>query len=204
MKRHLREKLTVQDIKNIIENGLPERSQDLQKFQEMAYPIKQIIEDLHTPKLRQKRLSHLLLIFYFRDTEYFNYWVGELSGYTPAVAFIKGKHKRPPSDFIYTHLWKGYDDPDYTEHLYQATFENALDDEEENRKKQEKIENRKIPALPWVYVKQHEDIHGVHDFTESFHLWISTILASEGVIKTPVIREKINELIHEYPYQINS
>ncbi|WP_041611136.1 hypothetical protein [Treponema primitia] len=192
--------MTLQETLYLLEN----HSWKKESLTEISSYLKDVITILDGVGLRHERLECLLLIFYFRETEYSNHWKNKLDGFIPNVPLIKkknGKDVRPKKELIYNHLWKKYDDIDYSTCLYKGIFENAFFDEEYKRKTKESFGIKGL-RLPWEQVRQNQDIQGIHDFTDDFHLWTSEILSKNGTIARQEVYNKIDELLEKYRYKL--
>ena len=161
---------------------------------EMSFSANQIRQRFMDDGLRNKRFTNLILIYYFRNKQESDHWIGELTGFVPESPFIKGRNRRLDYNETYHCLWKGQAEDYSKEEFQKKVLTRAKDAKETKRKKKENKNSQKITKFPWDSLEI--DIEGALSFMEEFHKWASSNLVEAGFVKCEDIRIKISSLLH--------
>ena len=76
---------------------------NLQLLHEMAYERKKVIDKFQDKN--EKRIYHLMYIFFFRDNESVNHWIDEVKAFSENSYRVKPKNKLLQSNDIYNIIW---------------------------------------------------------------------------------------------------
>lgn len=149
----------------------------LQKYNEMSYERKKVIDKFQSKN--EKRIYHLMYIFFFRDNESINHWIDEVISFTKDSYRIKPKNKLLSSNEIYKLIW-----------LEPKDLVN-----EENVKRFLNI-NYKNKGLR---TSSNYSFNNLKNYLTDFFKWVSDELAKYDLVDS--IDEKIFDLLTKYPVE---
>jgi len=164
---------------------------------EMSFHRNEVIARLMDSGLKFRRFYHLILIYYFRESQELNHWISELTGFIPESPLIKKKNHRLDEQETLHYIWTGYVEDYSIEEVHSIAFSNAKRIEETNREREERKTEKKFLPLPWGSVKQ--DPKDAYLFMEEFHKIISGILSAEGGVSFNDVHDTILSLLEKYP-----
>jgi len=181
--------MELQEILNII-NGQ-------KKLSEMSFPKNQVIFRLIDRGLKFRRYYYLIFIYYFRDSQEVNHWIGELTGFIPESPLLKRRNSRFNANDTFYYIWKGFVEDFSIEEVHSTAFSDAKGMEETNREREERKTGKKIPPLSWDSVKQNPK--DAFLFMEEFHKLIADHLSKNGEVSFTYVCDVISSLFEKYP-----
>jgi hypothetical protein len=158
----------------------------------MAYPKDQVETWLVNQNKMNNREITLGLIYYFRDTQDYSHWVGEMVGFIPHLPLLKGSKRMKFKD-IFHNLWKAYYEPPYNVNSWHKFLIEDMIEAESKGNSQGQV------YLDWDSIIPNPQ--GVRDFMWNFHkevsLFLASIPVSEGtaIIRKPQVKEIIERLL---------
>jgi len=166
---------------------------------EMSFHRNEVKARLMDSGLKFRRFYHLILIYYFRESQELNHWIGGLTGFIPESSLIKKKNHRFDECETLHYIWTGFVEDYSMEEVHSVSFSNAKKMEETNREREERKTGKKIPPLPWDSVKQNP--RDTFLFMEEFHKIISDILSVKGEASFDDVLDTILSLLKKYPLE---
>ena len=151
---------------------------------EMALPLQKVKETLSNTNKAYNRFVHLLLIYYFRDTQETAHWKSEVATFVPKSSLVKGRNKHLSKDDVFDLIWtSNLDDPKFS---YESVFQAA-----------KAKEQQEYPTLGWDLLV--EDKNGCFAFARDFHDVIASLLSLNDDVRKDYVKELINDLLEEHP-----
>jgi hypothetical protein len=169
----------------------------LKRVSEMAFPMKQIRQELMNSELLTKRSYHLILIYYFRKEQETKHWIGELSGFIPKSPWIKKRNRRFNADETFHYIWRGYAEDNTPEFIHSGVLSNAKIAEENKREEKERDTGKKVKSLSWDSIKQNPN--DAVSFMQEFHEWAANQLAEKGEVFSSEVQQEISFLWNRHP-----
>lgn len=130
---------------------------------------------------------HLIKIYLWRDTTYKNHWIREVFGFLNDVPKLKRSNKYPKQKDLYKWLWTESRESNFNKTLRSVISLTTSDGDYKNLKKPDKVSS--------IDVK---------DFVEKYMNWISYELSDTGEIEFDDVQDKINSLLKNFPYRLES
>lgn len=149
----------------------------LQHYNEMAYERKKVINKFQDKN--EKRIYHLIYIFFFRNSESFEHWIDEVTAFSENSYRVKLKNKLLSFDDIYKLIWLEPKDLVNVENINR--FLNIA---------------YKSKGLPKI---ENYSFNNLNNFLNDFFKWISLELSKYDLVDN--IDVKIKELLNKYPME---
>lgn len=146
----------------------------LQMYNEMSYERKKVINKFQDKN--EKRIYHLMYIFFFRNNESFDHWIAEVKAFTEFSYRVKPKNKLLSSNEIYKLIWLEPKDLVNTENVKR--FLNIA---------------YKSKGLPRI---NNYSFDNLNNFLNDFFKWVSSELSKYDLVDD--IENKIRELLNKY------
>jgi hypothetical protein len=152
---------------------------------EMAYPSKQL-ED----KLMQGEnisIEHLLKIYYFRDSKYFNGWASSVYHAMMRTYKDSSNHNKfPNAENIFDWIWGKQEDcfKDVTHPIWLKAFNDKSD--------------QQYQGLPYIHAGG--DPEGAMKFIHDYYIWLAKELSKSGKVDLPDVKSILQRLLRKYPY----
>lgn len=146
----------------------------LQMYNEMSYERKKVINKFQDKN--EKRIYHLMYIFFFRNNESFDHWVDEVKAFTEISYRVKPKNKLLSSNEIYKLIW--LDPKDLVNNENVKRFLNIA---------------YKSKGLPKI---NNYSFDNLNNFLNDFFKWVSIELSKYDLVDD--IDDKIQELLNKY------
>lgn len=146
----------------------------LQMYNEMSYERKKVINKFQDKN--EKRIYHLMYIFFFRNNESFDHWVDEVKAFTEISYRVKPKNKLLSSNEIYKLIW--LEPKDLVNNENVKRFLNIA---------------YKSKGLPKI---NNYSFDNLNNFLNDFFKWVSIELSKYDLVDD--IDNKIQELLNKY------
>lgn len=146
----------------------------LQLYNEMAYERKKVVNKFQDKN--EKRIYHLMYIFFFRNNESCEHWIDEVTAFTENSYRVKPKNKLLSSNDIYKLIWLEPKDLVNVENINR--FLNIA---------------YKSKGLPKI---EKYSFNNLYNFLDDFFKWVSLELSRYDLVDA--IDTKIKELLNNY------
>lgn len=146
----------------------------LQLCNEMSYERKKVINKFQDKN--EKRIYHLMYIFFFRNNESFDHWIDEVKAFTEISYRVKPKNKLLSSNEIYKLIW--LEPKDLVNNENVKRFLNIA---------------YKSKGLPKI---NNYSFDNLNNFLNDFFKWVSVELSKYDLVDD--IDNKIYELLNKY------
>lgn len=150
----------------------------LQLCNEMSYERKKVINKFQDKN--EKRIYHLMYIFFFRNNESFDHWIDEVKAFTEISYRVKPKNKLLSSNEIYKLIW--LEPKDLVNNENVKRFLNIA---------------YKSKGLPKI---NNYSFDNLNNFLNDFFKWVSVELSKYDLVDD--IDNKIYELLNKYLLEV--